>query len=96
MVARRSSVMNAPALKPELNRKPSVMSRLVSVERDSSIVIEPSCPTLSNAVAISFPIVESLLADIVAICSISSILVMGVDRFFRLLTTSLAARSMPR
>ena len=54
---------------PLSNCIPSTISIEVSIPLDSSTVITPSLPTLSNASEISFPMFSSPFADIVAICS---------------------------
>ena len=54
---------------------PSTNSSVVSEVLPSSTVMTPSLPTFSKASAISLPIVGSLLALMLATCSISSFLV---------------------
>src|SRR5215217_8235139 len=75
---------------------PSTTSSSVSMLLASSMVITPSLPTLSIALAIMSPIALSPLAETVPTWAISSL----VDTFLeRLLSSSItisAARSMPR
>ena len=56
----------------------------------------PSCPTLSMTSAICFPIVVSELAEIVAICSISSLPTTGREDADKPLTITSTALSIPR
>src|SRR5918911_1620740 len=56
---------------------PSTKSRTVSEVLPSSTVMTPSLPTFSKASAISLPMVGSLLALMLAPCSISAFLVNG-------------------
>lgn len=58
-------------------------------------MITPVFPTFSIPVAINFPISESLLAEIVATCSISALVVIGLVLFFKNVTTWSTARSIP-
>ena len=62
----------------------------------SSILIMPSLPTLSIASAIRAPISGSLLAEIAAICAISSLLLISLLNSLILSTTTLVAFSKPR
>ena len=91
-----SSVIKAAAKYPESKRNPSSTSRLVSMARASSIVIEPSLPAKSTARPISFPIVVSPLEEMVAMCVTSSSELMGVATLFKLFVTASTALSMPR
>jgi len=95
MTFRRSSLTNAEAQYPAPNLKPSMTSIEVSSDRDSSIVIEPSCPTLSTAKAIRSPMLLSLLAEIVAMCLMSSMLVTGFAISDRLSQISETVASIP-
>ena len=72
------------------------MSRDVSKERDSSIVIEPSWPTRSTAIEINFPIELSLFAEMAAMCSICSIVTIGDAISLSLPTTCSVQRCRPR
>src|SRR5438270_2167107 len=74
---------------------PSVYSTSSLSPLPSSTVITPSRPTLSMASASSRPISGSL-AEIVAMCSMSSWPCSGVDCFLISSTTAWVAASMPR
>ena len=88
--------MKALATKPESKWNPSLRSRLVWIERAASTVIEPSLPTQSTALAIRLPMVSSLLAEMVAMCAMSSSLWMGIDASFKLPTSTSVALSIAR
>ena len=74
---------------------PSTTSSSVSRVRDSSTVMTPSFPTLSIALAMMAPIVESLFAEIIPTCAIMSPLTL-VDIERSTSTTVSTAVSMPR
>ncbi len=74
---------------------PWTVSRVVSADLDSSTVMTPSFPTASMASAMIFPMVASLLADMVATCSISFLPDTGMESFFISFTTVSTALSIP-
>ena len=90
-----SSVTKALAKYPESNLNPSTKSRVVSIDRPSSMVIAPSLPAKSTPFAINLPIFSSLFAEIVAMCAISSIDLIGSAISLRFSTITLTALSMP-
>src|SRR5437899_6771980 len=75
---------------------PSTTSSSVSRLLASSMVITPSLPTLSIALAIMSPIALSPLADTVPTCAISSPVETLRERLLSSSITHSAARSMPR
>ena len=62
---------------------PSTNSSVVSEVLPSSTVMTPSLPTFSKASAMSLPMVGSLLALMLATCSISSFLVSFLELLAR-------------
>ena len=72
------------------------MSKVVFIERASSTVIAPSFPALSTAVAIRLPMVLSPLAEMVAMCSMSSLVLIGWALSLRRLVITSTAFSIPR
>ena len=64
-------------INPRSNPIPSVISNSVAVDLLSSNDISPSLPTLSIALAIKDPTVESFPADIFATCVISEMFSTG-------------------
>src|SRR5215204_6340778 len=75
---------------------PSTISSSVSRPFASSIVMTPSLPTLSIAVAIISPISRSSLAEMVPTCAISALVETFLETFLISLTTASTAMSMPR
>ncbi len=75
---------------------PSTMSVSVSRLLASSTVITPSLPTFCIALAISWPMKVSPLAEIVPTWAISSLEVTFLEFFLRSATMASTARSMPR
>src|ERR1700689_1423360 len=75
---------------------PSTTSSSVSRLFDSSTVMTPSLPTFFIASAIFLPISLSPLAEIVPICSISSLVETFLERRLMSSTTASTALSMPR
>ena len=61
----------------------------------SSTVMTPSLPTLFMASAMMFPMVASLLADMVPTWAISSWSLVGLDIFFSSATATSVAFSIP-
>ena len=81
---------------PLSNSIPSTTLTLVCVPLASSTVITPSFPTFAIASAIIFPISLSLLAEIVATCSISELLLsISFEIFFISAITFSTAKSIP-
>src|SRR6201996_3640051 len=80
---------------PLSNWRPSVNSSSRPIVGDSSTVTTPSLPTLSNASAISSPILASC-AEIVATCAISFCSVTSRADLSSASDTAAAAASMPR
>src|SRR5574342_53657 len=74
---------------------PSTTSRVVSMVRDSSTVMTPSLPTFFIASAMILPMVRSLLALMVATCSMASPAT-GLESFLISSTTTSTAFSTPR
>src|SRR3982074_323210 len=75
---------------------PSTTSSSVSMLLASSMVITPSLPTLSIALAIMSPIALSPLADTVPTWAISSLVDTFLERFLSSSITNSPAKSMPR
>jgi len=75
---------------------PSTTFRVVSIPLASSTVIVPSLPTFSIASAMISPIVESLLAEMVATWEISLRSLTDLESFTRSFFTLSTALSMPR
>jgi len=80
---------------PLSNCMPSTISSVVSILFASSTVMTPSLPTLLIASAMMFPMVSSLLADIVPTCAISFWSWVGFESFFNSETTTSTALSIP-
>src|SRR5205085_8372304 len=75
---------------------PSTTSRVVSRPLASSTVITPSLPTLSIALLMMSPMVESPLAEMVPTWAISLGSLVDLLSFFSSATTASTALSMPR
>src|SRR2546422_814175 len=75
---------------------PSTTSSVVSRPFASSTVITPSLPTLSIALLMMSPMVESPLAEMVPTWAISLGSLVGLVSFFSSATTASTALSMPR
>mmetsp|Transcript_13991 Transcript_13991/g.55171 ORF Transcript_13991/g.55171 Transcript_13991/m.55171 type:complete len:424 (+) Transcript_13991:254-1525(+) len=90
------SVMKAGEMKPWSKLMPWVTSSSSVRVLPSPMETVPSLPTSRKARASSLPASASLLAEIVATCSISSSLLTSLVMFFNCPTMSLTARLMPR
>ena len=90
------SVMKYGEMKPRSNFMPSTTSSSSFSVLPSCTLITPSLPTFSIAVAINWPIVLSLFAEIDATCMISSLLLTFFDMLRISATTASTARFTPR